>query len=904
MFRHRLTGRVAAWSLAAFAAACSGGEEGETTDTGVDTDGGQVEAGPTCEGVSNCTAEGVTCSGASVVTCAPDADGCLVSSAVPCADDETCTENGGDPACVVVETCEDACEAASTSCTGNTLVVCAVGESGCLEESRSTCAEDENCTPSGDSASCVRDVCFGRDLCTAIGLRCDVNTVVECATDADGCLVETATDCDDGLICAVVDGRAQCVRPCDDDPACAEASVACDDANSVVTCSVSDLGCLERSVVDCTATSELCVDGACVDPCTTRDLCAAEASCDGDTWVTCAEDADACLVEVSRETCAFGCGAEGCLPDPCVVLGCDPETFETSCAADVFVSCENDETLGCFVVTSTDCTAAGDVCDDRYEPVCRPEPCGDGVLDPLWEDCDDENFVDGDGCDATCRIEEGYACRLAAPGPCEEGELGPICPPTPTFTVCEAIACGDGRVHPPEQCDDQNEDPDDGCTGCVVDAGWICVGEPSVCALRACGDESLQFGEGCDDGLNENFDGCSADCALEVAANGGGTVGAEGSFEDALGRWARLDETCAGVPAELTDAFKVVPIRNQTEVDLVVNVRVQWFDTDGVVHWMTDEVFTAGPRAACLVGTGSALDPQEEAVVSNLARLTVPAGSKRYIVLSPAAAEGSYFVEFTTLGCGDGIIDEGEQCDDGNNSSEDGCSASCSFEPGFDCSGEPSVCEVVVCGDGRIEGRETCDDGSNLDADGCSSICEVESGAQCFDLPSRCAFVTCGDAEIAPTFESCEDENTDGGDGCSAACILELAAPGESVVYEGEHVATDVPFFRANAACALDRVDTFFTVVPFTNASDEARVVTVTAAWNGDGFLHVYDGSFQPSDATLGCLGGNDDTGGSLGSRVRSITVAPGATIQVVASSYAALTATGPFTLTVATAVP
>ncbi len=42
--------------------------------------------------------------------------------------------------------------------------------------------------------------------------------------------------------------------------------------------------------------------------------------------------------------------------------------------------------------------------------------------------------------------------------------------------------------------------------------------------------------------------------------------------------------------------------------------------------------------------------------------------------------------------CGDGIIGGPEQCDDGNMAGGDGCSASCQVEPGFTCTGQPSVC--------------------------------------------------------------------------------------------------------------------------------------------------------------------------------------------------------------------
>ncbi|MBI4518975.1 MAG: right-handed parallel beta-helix repeat-containing protein [Deltaproteobacteria bacterium] len=49
--------------------------------------------------------------------------------------------------------------------------------------------------------------------------------------------------------------------------------------------------------------------------------------------------------------------------------------------------------------------------------------------------------------------------------------------------------------------------------------------------------------------------------------------------------------------------------------------------------------------------------------------------------------------EFT--GCGDGVIAGGEECDDGDPWSTNGCSALCTIEPGWQCSGEPSNCSLI-----------------------------------------------------------------------------------------------------------------------------------------------------------------------------------------------------------------
>lgn len=44
------------------------------------------------------------------------------------------------------------------------------------------------------------------------------------------------------------------------------------------------------------------------------------------------------------------------------------------------------------------------------------------------------------------------------------------------------------------------------------------------------------------------------------------------------------------------------------------------------------------------------------------------------------------------LSCGDGNLDVGETCDDGNTANSDGCSSTCATELGYTCSGTPSSC--------------------------------------------------------------------------------------------------------------------------------------------------------------------------------------------------------------------
>ncbi|MGN6108933.1 MAG: DUF4215 domain-containing protein [Kofleriaceae bacterium] len=122
-----------------------------------------------------------------------------------------------------------------------------------------------------------------------------------------------------------------------------------------------------------------------------------------------------------------------------------------------------------------------------------------------------------------------------------------------------------------------------------------------------------------------------------------------------------------------------------------------------------------------------------------------------------------------TSGCGNGTVGTGETCDDGNTTSGDGCSTTCQTEPGWNCTGVPSVC-TTQCGDGVPAGTEQCDDGNTTDGDGCSSTCVEEDGWECNGIPSQCS--RCGDGDVGPT-EGCDDGNNASGDGCSPTCTVE-----------------------------------------------------------------------------------------------------------------------------------
>jgi cysteine-rich repeat protein len=76
-------------------------------------------------------------------------------------------------------------------------------------------------------------------------------------------------------------------------------------------------------------------------------------------------------------------------------------------------------------------------------------------------------------------------------------------PTRSTAAPPQCIRCGNGVATPPEQCDDGNTDPADGCT--------------SACTI--CGDGIVTPPEQCDDGNLIDGDGCSSSCTVPGCGN-------------------------------------------------------------------------------------------------------------------------------------------------------------------------------------------------------------------------------------------------------------------------------------------------------------------------------------------------------------------------------------------------
>jgi cysteine-rich repeat protein len=141
--------------------------------------------------------------------------------------------------------------------------------------------------------------------------------------------------------------------------------------------------------------------------------------------------------------------------------------------------------------------------------------------------------------------------------------------------------------------------------------------------------------------------------------------------------------------------------------------------------------------------------------------------------------------------CGDGVVDPGEGCDDGNASNQDSCVTGCQpascgdgfLRPGFEACDDGNAvggdgceadCTLASCGNGLIEGNEACDDGNLDNEDECLNTCAAAS---------------CGDGFVQAGVEACDDGDASNTNACVNGC--ELASCGDGFVQDGVELCDD-----------------------------------------------------------------------------------------------------------------
>ncbi|HZP42471.1 MAG TPA: DUF4215 domain-containing protein [Candidatus Binatia bacterium] len=320
-------------------------------------------------------------------------------------------------------------------------------------------------------------------------------------------------------------------------------------------------------------------------------------------------------------------------------------------------------------------------------------------------------------------------------------------PALPPCAVGGGAACGNGAVEGTETCDDGNTTPCDGCS--------------ATCRAEGCGNGRVECGEECDNGSANGSPGnvCDATCHLRqlpgrllIPGARAGKVGCllewavENPNDPQTGGFPSTTQTCIdGDPTCDADgatdggcSFRVAACLASNDPRLPACqpapvARVTLFHPNPVHPEDAVESDDATALVAALKTLGTNLFSSGDALQLGVPNATRDACTEEVVQRVPHAP-GVAGVRKLSAGardtkrhrlrqnlvtlrcepnpavCGNGVVEIGEQCDDGNTQGCDGCSATCRTEG---------------CGDGVVNCGEQCDDGAanGTPGDPCSTTC-------------------------------------------------------------------------------------------------------------------------------------------------------------------------------------
>ncbi len=245
--------------------------------------------------------------------------------------------------------------------------------------------------------------------------------------------------------------------------------------------------------------------------------------------------------------------------NPCAGISTCADYSQSACEADGCgvadasqANCDFqvDPVSRCILYNDCGCEWDGSSCVPSLEITPSCGECGNTVLDS-GETCDDGNIISGDGCSATCTIEDDISL------PCPEGTTrcaDDTCSLNCWFTDGGNAPCNnDGTCDSDEGCSCGDCDGvNDACGAgllCSINDEACCYGtedgscnpycsfiDPDCAGDDYCGNGWEGFGEQCDDGNTNNTDGCSNTCTYNIVPIGG----------DCLeGQMLCLDGTCS-----------------------------------------------------------------------------------------------------------------------------------------------------------------------------------------------------------------------------------------------------------------------------------------------------------------------------------------------------------------------
>ncbi len=451
----------------------------------------------------------------------------------------------------------------------------------------------------------------------------------------------------------------------------------------------------------------------------------------------------------------------------------------------------------------------GEQCDDGNEK--NKDGCDDtcvfscvhGVSDDV---CSDGNYCNGPevcNADHTCGPSTGPLADGTICGQANKCQAG----------VCQTAAadCGDSLVEPPEECDNGSAGDSAGCVACRFtcvssdptrncipadscagkgscdDGTHVCTpgtplkdltpcgsGEACIsgaCTSHYCSNGQVDPGEECDDGNLVAGDGCEPDCKFTCLASD-------------TTRNCHSSNTCinSGLCSSSTHLCspllpKTAGTACGTKDDCVAGNCVQPICGDGIVAQGIEECddgnsvdgdgcdtnCTFSCHAATAATDCAAKTPSCRSATCSAGHVCSSVADNANTAACTFGAMGSTTTSTCAGGncgtCGNGTVDTGEQCDDGNAVSGDGCEPNCTFS----CTASAS------CDDGDpCNGAETCNTTTHQCALGTSEATGTTCGTGKVCIDASCRPSICGDGYTDATKnETCDPPNTVG---CDASC--------------------------------------------------------------------------------------------------------------------------------------
>jgi len=364
--------------------------------------------------------------------------------------------------------------------------------------------------------------------------------------------------------------------------------------------------------------------------------------------------------------------------------------------------------------------------------------CGDGTK-AGGEECDDGNNADGDGCSKDCKVESagpndvcpGVAIPLTGTG--ADMRRGSVSGSTSAIFGQTAGSCGgasgkdavysvtpdvtglltatvtstfDSILYARRTCDDTKTEA--ACNDAAGSTGGETIKIPVTkdqpvflfvdgysgstgtfkldieVATSFCGNGVAESPEACDDGNTLAGDGCAPDCSLEAGGvltdcpgqgiflTGVGDAPRKISLAGSTSVATSSTQTASGCTASgRNTVYAITPDVNGS----IVASLVATYD-DAVIH-LRSECDNSTSQLTCF----RANEPLETIEVV----APVEAGFPTYVIVDSylSTLHGPYILDVTVnpAVCGNRILDGGEECDDGNTLSGDGCTAGCKLEP-------------------------------------------------------------------------------------------------------------------------------------------------------------------------------------------------------------------------------